>query len=131
MFYGRVLAHPSVMFRDDVVRAAGGYDPNVEVAQDLDLWSRLVGKTRFASLPQRLVRYRSHTGAVSVRRAQTQRGVVLAVRTRLASNLLGPEVTPADVAALDAALSGSVDAQGLALARDLSDSLETVHVVDR
>src|SRR3546814_6143596 len=55
---------------------------------DLDLWSRLVGKTRFASLPQRLVRYRSHTGAVSVRRAQTQRGVVLAVRTRLASNLL-------------------------------------------
>src|SRR3546814_16244144 len=85
MFYGRVLAHPSVMFRDDVVRAAGGYDPNVEVAQDLDLWSRLVGKTRFASLPQRLVRYRSHTGAVSVRRAQTQRGVVLAVRTRLAS----------------------------------------------
>src|SRR3546814_20880047 len=76
MFYGRVLAHPSVMFRGDVVRAAGGYDPNVEVAQDLDLWSRLVGKTRFASLPQRLVRYRSHTGAVSVRRAQTQRGVI-------------------------------------------------------
>src|SRR3546814_14238284 len=33
MFYGRVLAHPSVMFRADVVRAAGGYDPTVEVAQ--------------------------------------------------------------------------------------------------
>src|SRR3546814_12277118 len=85
----------------------------------LDLWSRLVGKTRFASLPQRLVRYRSHTGAVSVRRAQTQRGVVLAVRTRLASNLLGTEVTPADVAALEAALTGSGDAKGLAFARDL------------
>src|SRR3546814_19079076 len=68
MFYGRVLAHPSVMFRDDVVRAAGGYDPNVEVAQDLDLWSRLVGKTRFASLPPRLVRYRSTTGARSEER---------------------------------------------------------------
>src|SRR3546814_1701811 len=86
------------------------------------LWSRLVGKTRFASLPQRLVRYRSHTGAVSVRRAQTQRGVVLAVRTRLASNLLGTEVTPADVAALEAALTGSGDAKGLALARDLRDA---------
>src|SRR3546814_13976836 len=72
MFYGRVLAHPSVMFRDDVVRAAGGYDPNVEVAQDMDLWSRLVGKTRFASLPQRLVPYRRTPGTVSGLRAQTQ-----------------------------------------------------------
>src|SRR3546814_4939914 len=54
MFYGRVLAHPSVMFRDDVVRAAGGYDPNVGVAQDLDLWSRLVGKTRSEEHPYEL-----------------------------------------------------------------------------
>src|SRR3546814_2921108 len=38
------------------------------------------------------------------------------------------EVNPADVAALEAALTGSGDAKGLALARDLLDALEQAQV---
>src|SRR3546814_13784517 len=90
------------------------------------MWLRPPRSTR----PDTLVPYTTRflSGAFSVRRAQTQRGGWLAVRTRLAAKLLGTEVTPADVAALEAALTGSGDAKGLALARDLLDALEQAQV---
>lgn len=50
-----VLAHPSVMFRRAVVAAAGGYDPRFKLAQDYDLWLRLIGHARFGSLGRKLV----------------------------------------------------------------------------
>lgn len=53
------LAHPTVMMRRSELGRAGGYDPNFRYAEDLDLWLRLLSQgTRFANLPDRLVRYR-------------------------------------------------------------------------
>lgn len=129
MFYGRVMAHPSVMFRAGPVKVAGGYDPDVEVAQDLDLWSRLVGRARFANLPQKLVRYRTHPKAVSVRRGQTQQKVVSAVRARLAAALLGRAISAEEVAALAGALSAGADPCGIPLAQELLSALEDKGVI--
>jgi glycosyltransferase involved in cell wall biosynthesis len=131
MFYGRVLAHPSVMFRADPVKAAGGYDTDVAVAQDLDLWTRLVGKARFANLQRPLVRYRTHPGAVSVRKGEAQQHSVLAARTRLAAVLLGRNVTAAELAALAATLAGGAHPRGMELARALICALEVKGVVTR
>jgi hypothetical protein len=51
------LAHPSVMFRKEAVRAAGGY--RAFFAEDYELWSRLARRgARFANHPEALVRYR-------------------------------------------------------------------------
>jgi glycosyltransferase involved in cell wall biosynthesis len=51
------LAHPSVLFKLQPVRAAGGYRPFF--TEDYELWSRLVRQqVRFANHPEPLVRYR-------------------------------------------------------------------------
>lgn len=50
-----VLAHPSVMFRRSVIAAANGYDPRFRLAQDYDLWLRLIPQARFGSLSRKLV----------------------------------------------------------------------------
>ncbi len=51
----------SVMFRRSSVIAAGNYRDLIR-GQDLDLWMRLASVGRMESLPQRLVRYRRHSG---------------------------------------------------------------------
>ncbi|MFA7604690.1 MAG: glycosyltransferase [Novosphingobium sp.] len=64
---GSMLCHPAVMFRTEVVRAAGGYRPAFRHCEDLDLWLRLATRTRIANIPERLLRYRRSDGQVSQR----------------------------------------------------------------
>jgi glycosyltransferase involved in cell wall biosynthesis len=63
LFRSPVL-HPGSMFRRDVVRQVGGYDPEFAVAQDYDLWTRLLPRGIVANLPQFLLRYRVHAQSV-------------------------------------------------------------------
>jgi glycosyltransferase involved in cell wall biosynthesis len=54
------FVHPSVMFRREEVRAAGGYR-DMGWAEDYDLWLRLAAAgTRFARLPHNLFFWREH-----------------------------------------------------------------------
>ena len=74
-----VLCHPSVMFRSQAVRAAGGYHAAFRHCEDLDLWLRLAGIARIANLPERLLRYRHYAGQVSFRHAlEQQTGAAIA-----------------------------------------------------
>ncbi len=56
------LAHPAVMFRRAAVIAAGGYRPQIEPAEDYDLWLRLADRYGLANLPNVLLHYRVHGG---------------------------------------------------------------------
>jgi GT2 family glycosyltransferase len=69
---GPLLCHPSVMYRRDLVLAAGGYHAAFRHCEDLDLWLRLASATRIANIPQRLIRYRHYMGQVSKRHATEQ-----------------------------------------------------------
>jgi glycosyltransferase involved in cell wall biosynthesis len=54
--------HTSVMFRADVIRDQfGGYNEAYRIAQDYELWTRVIAAHQSANLPQRLVCYR-HLG---------------------------------------------------------------------
>ena len=54
--------HTSVMFRADVIRDEfGGYNEAYRIAQDYELWTRVIAAHQSANLPQRLVCYR-HLG---------------------------------------------------------------------
>jgi hypothetical protein len=76
------LAHPSVMFRRTVVVAAGGYVTDLH-NEDYDLWSRLaIDGHRFANLPDALLRYRVHSGAVKSTRLRTMIRGTLEVKER-------------------------------------------------
>jgi hypothetical protein len=51
--------HTSVMFRTDVIRDEfGGYDTGFRIAQDYELWTRVIARYQSANLPLRLVCYR-------------------------------------------------------------------------
>lgn len=69
---GPLLAHPTVMYRRDVVLAAGGYHAAFRHCEDYDLWLRLAHRTKIANLPERLLRYRHYAGQVSNRHALEQ-----------------------------------------------------------
>jgi glycosyltransferase involved in cell wall biosynthesis len=76
--YKPLLCHPAVMYRTEVVRAAGGYHAAFRHCEDLDLWLRLATRTRICSIPERLLRYRRSDGQISRRFSldQTIGGVV-------------------------------------------------------
>ncbi|HUD30142.1 MAG TPA: glycosyltransferase [Novosphingobium sp.] len=67
-----LLCHPAAMFRRDVVRSVGGYHGAFRHCEDYDLWLRLAGVTRLASIPERLLRYRHYDSQVSSRHATEQ-----------------------------------------------------------
>lgn len=76
---GPLIAHPSVLYRRDVVLAAGGYHGAFRHCEDFDLWLRLAHRTRIANLPERLLHYRHYAGQVSNRHAvEQQTGAAIA-----------------------------------------------------
>lgn len=83
------FSHPGVMFRADLVRAVGGYDPAFESAEDCDLWARLRPHTHLANLPDPLVRYRVVSTSMMRTRGAVGPRLGLAVRQRLLSEYLG------------------------------------------
>lgn len=57
--------HPTVMMRRDALVAAGGYR-SVPGAEDYDLWLRLAEQGQVENLGRVLVRYRMHSGQLTV-----------------------------------------------------------------
>jgi hypothetical protein len=67
------IAHPSAMFRRDLVLTLGGYDESVRFAEDMDLWRRLAlerHEARVVNDP--LVLYRVHEQQQSRRHWEVQ-----------------------------------------------------------
>ncbi len=83
--------HTSVLFRREVVE---GYDENFRIAQDYDLWARLLDAGPTANLPRRLVSYRRSGASLS----SAGRGLAMreaeAVAGRQFEHLLGRPPTP-------------------------------------
>lgn len=97
---GPHLPHPTVMFRRDVVRDAGGYRPEYNGIEDIDLWLRLSRRGRLECLAERLLLYRVHHGSVSSPTEARVRAVKL--RARLIQEAMENRVrdgmaTPEDV----------------------------------
>ncbi len=107
------LCAPGALFDRDLARRVGGFDPALAVAQDYDLWLRLLPHTRATLVPRRLVRVRWHGGnqsAVATPATEAERERAL----RGALDGLGEERW--------AELFGGAAAGRLGLARALIDS---------
>jgi glycosyltransferase involved in cell wall biosynthesis len=78
------IAHPAVVFRRRAVLATGGYRLTRHAAcDDYELWSRLCcAGARFANLPEALVRYRLHDGAMKARLAHATLRDTLLIKHR-------------------------------------------------
>ena len=73
------MAHPTVMMRREVVVAVGGYRPEYEWIEDLDLWLRMAEVGRLANLPDVLLCYRQHTSSGSWSVGQVRRDRTLSL----------------------------------------------------
>ena len=74
------MFHPTVVMRKDVAVAAGGYRKALLDADDYDLWLRMGERSRLANLSATMVKYRVHSGQVSIRNLEHQTRCVLAAR---------------------------------------------------
>lgn len=67
------LVHPAMMFRLEIVRRVGGYDPEYEWVEDVELFHRLASVGRLSVLPRVLLRYRQHARSVNRMRVGGER----------------------------------------------------------
>ena len=89
VFVGSFFVHPTVMMRRQLLDAVGGYKPTQWTADDAELWSRLMWRTRFANLPEPLLLYRRHEAQQHTSPEATSSLYSWEVRARLLQRLWG------------------------------------------
>ncbi len=52
------MAHPTVMMRSSFLQRSGGYDDSLRRMEDLELWGRMAKHSKYANLPDILLRHR-------------------------------------------------------------------------
>jgi glycosyltransferase involved in cell wall biosynthesis len=90
------IIHSAALYRRRQVLAIGGYDASVSVAQDYDLWLRLMDVARLANLPDVVLRVRYSATSVSGSRQaeQTEHVIRLCAAARARRGLSGPPPVP-------------------------------------
>ncbi len=79
------VIHPTVMFRGELVRDAGlSYDETIPIAQDHELWVRILDRGRGVRLGEPLLRWHRGSAAIGV----AKRDMQLAVTTSIAHGYL-------------------------------------------
>lgn len=96
MLGGSPFAHPTVMYRTELVRASG-YDNRYAHAEDFNLWVDLCDRTRFANLGEPLLRYRLHGGQISARRLEEQARTRDRIIGKYLGKLFGAPLSDADI----------------------------------
>lgn len=102
---GGVLLHPTILMRRAALDAAGGYRREYELAEDLDLYFRLLRQGAASNLAEPLLRYRQHGASANFSRRETQRAIVARIveRERAERGLTNAKVPrlrgPADLGA--------------------------------
>jgi hypothetical protein len=72
LLFHNTLFHPSVMFRRSIVLDEyGGYDENIVICQDFDLWSRIAEHHALGNLPEPLIANRYYPDSTSRRSMAT------------------------------------------------------------
>ena len=93
VFVASFLIHPTVMMRRDLLESVGGYERGRLTAIDVELWSRLMWRTRLANLPETLLLYRRHPAQHHTTRDAALKQQAWEVRARLLKRLWGEAPT--------------------------------------
>lgn len=123
------LVHPSVLLHRPTILALGGYDPAFGAAADTELWSRVAGHHLVLAVPEPLVRYRVHSGSMSVRRYFEQQRALRWIRARQTARRQDAPVP--DIATLRAAETSWRPAQLRQIRRDWRSYFERRHRLAR
>jgi len=97
MLYQTPFCHPSVIFRKEVFNKHGiRFLPEFIHAEDYEVWVQLADRTRFANIPEALLRYRLHSGSVSSSHQSVQEKNTLKI-IRMAFEKAGMKVNDAEI----------------------------------
>ena len=88
------ILHPTALLRRSVLKQAGGYRDEWELAEDLDLWLRMAEVARVGNVGEVVLRYRMHAASLSQARRREQWERVWQV-VRQARERRGLEALPA------------------------------------
>lgn len=128
-FYNPIGGHGQILYRRTAYEAAGGYDPDYNLAEDYDLWTRILRQGELGIVPETLYRYRVGHESVTSRNKPAQEAVTRRVIRRECERVTGeamdeavaqamlefwwgrkPERTPIrDAGRLNAAMNAVVD----------------------
>jgi glycosyltransferase involved in cell wall biosynthesis len=70
--FGHAMVHPAVMFRREALNDIGGYRPEYQFVEDVDLFLRLAQHGRLANLEETLLDYRVHPTSTNVLKSEQQ-----------------------------------------------------------
>lgn len=96
LIFDNAFGHSTVVFRTELARQFNlQYNVELRVAQDYDLWVRMVRHCKAANIPEVLVRYRIHEGNASSRHAHEQRRAARMI-SEFHRNQIGLQSEPED-----------------------------------
>jgi glycosyltransferase involved in cell wall biosynthesis len=72
LLWHNCFVHSSIMARKQNILTAGGYDLNQQYIEDYALWLRLGLESKFANLPEIMVRYRINSVGITRKKNQEQ-----------------------------------------------------------
>ena len=87
-FLENPFAHSSVMIRGAAFEAVGGYCESLDVAQDYELWNRLLTHGTACNIVQPLMELRRHQKSVSTQSSVKQIDTACAIQASLCGGLL-------------------------------------------
>jgi glycosyltransferase involved in cell wall biosynthesis len=90
--WSNAFNHPTVCYRREEVLKYGGYNESLAIAQDYDLWTRLIMHLQAVNLTECLLKYRLHPGQNSRRKQNTSRKVRGEIRKEYRLKLTGISV---------------------------------------
>jgi glycosyltransferase involved in cell wall biosynthesis len=93
LFYNRLAGHSQVMFRRQLAIELGGYDETRRYSQDYEFWSRIMGVSKIAILPEFLLKQRRHSESISASKSLEQKKYSLAQSKQNIEHLIGKEIT--------------------------------------
>lgn len=99
LLFNSPFAHPSVMFRKDVLDKSGLYDGDPRIFEDFDMWSRMLRHTKGANLPKHLIRYRDVPTSLMNTSPKVMARLMVSRRRNIAHYLPGLHARTAEVLA--------------------------------
>jgi hypothetical protein len=76
------FAHPVTIWRKKILQEVGGYNDNIPLSQDYELYFRIGRVSKFANLPDVLLRLRTHDDSSSIVRGRYQEQYALYSRIK-------------------------------------------------
>ena len=133
------LCAPAVLFDRDLARVVGGFDPELRIAQDYDLWLKMLSWAPATFVRERLVRVRWHganqsgvvTSASEGERARVVRGALGRLGPGRWVELFRARAADGSLSAASAALADALARSGLHELVPLAARLRAVRDDDR